>query len=370
MNALAAMLAVSVALMLAGCGGGSSPLAGMPGGGPELVASGEGTGPVARVGEGDGTSPTAPGDGSEGGGTGPVARVGEDGGSGDDGISWDRFLERLEYMGSGRNGFSQPKTLPGVNFEAQEDFRPDVQYWSRILSPSSPYCEGLYGGVACRAMKSRIAAAERLPGTRRFRGTLGVSEFVVDNEPWRETHPLRALDFYGGWLDNSVFMVGTLRGGTSQEDRLVADSIGREHGMSQFGYSPSNDYLTPSGIEDQAIRDEFAGVYRGEAVDMEGNWGTSEVNLAFKLNVPTPQYRDQDSATAIQVDLTIDIPAYGERSWRDDGSLFWDFSSADGDSRMAGEFYYGKEVGGVFQFPHPGTPGTLVMGAFGAKKVP
>ena len=100
---------------------------------------------------------------------------------------------------------------------------------------------------------------------------------------------------------------------------------------------------------------------------MEGNWGTSEVNLAFKLNVPTPQYADQESGTATQVDLTIDIPAYGERSWRDDGSLSWRFGSGAGDSRMAGEFYYGKEVGGVFLFPHSGN---LVMGAFGAKKVP
>ena len=374
MNALATMLAVAVALMLAGCGGGgSSPLAGMPGGGPELVASGGGTGPVARVGEGDGTSPTAPGDGSEGGGTGPVARVGEGGGTGDDGISWDQFLERLEWMSDGiRHSHPTRQTVQDL-LEAEEgdyEDEQDILYgnthvWNYHNRPSPQIsgisCKG--GSQACAVMKSRITAARELPG-QRFQGTL--QSFVEDD-------PGSSLQFYGGWLDNSVFYAGTasllldetFSLGVSG-DVLVAQSIGRP--------------LTPSSIEDQGIRDEFVGVYRGEAVDMQGNWGTSEVNLAFKLNVPTPQHPDQESGTATVVDLTIDIPAYGKRSWRDEGSLGWAFSEfthmvppewaigvGNGGSHMDGKFYDGKEVGGVFQFLHAGD---LVKGAFGAKKVP
>lgn len=366
MNALATMWAVAAALMLAGCGGGggSSPLAGMPGGEHELEASGSGgTGPVAGVGEGGGTSLTAPGGGSEGGETGPVARVGEGSGT-----SWVQFKEQLEGMSDGV-GYSHPtrQTVQemlqqGAWFYEDEEHVLRSSFWDYHNSPS-PYA----------VMKSRIAAARELPGPkRRFQGTLQSDELF---------NPRSSLQFWGGWLDNSGFYAGTVRSLIDPVlpefvgDVLVAQSIGRPHA-----------HLAPSSIEDPSIRDEFVGVYRGEAVDMEGNWGTSEVNLAFKLNVPTPQYADQDSGTATVVDLTIDIPAYGERSWRDGGSLGWAFSSGaqsfrdtagqspgwaigvgPGGSRMTGEFYDGKEVGGVFQFLHAGD---LVMGAFGAKKVP
>ena len=359
MKALMTTLAVAVALMLAGCGGGggSSPLAGMPDVGTEPVArviEGGGSGPVERVGEGDGTPPVPPGGGSEGDGTGAVARVIEDGGSEGGGASWAQFLERLGDMGWG------VAKGPFIAFDDEA-----MKKESRGLFPRPCTDYGNTGTLGCTIMKHRIArgvVTARLAGTelpsgpeRRFHGIAGVTDYrglfaswhgdqtnVWDGDRIIVRDTMAALEYWGGWQDNSVFYAGTVG------ETPIAQSVG----LDPCG-PPFDDSLRP------LLRDEFVGVYRGRAVDMEGNWGTSEVSLSDPIPLDEPWM--------MQMDLTIDIQPYGGRSWRAEyDHYFMTFQSKDGDSRMKAQFYHGKEVGGVFQFPHSGD---LVMGAFGAKKV-
>ena len=117
------------------------------------------------------------------------------------------------------------------------------------------------GFRTCQAeVKAMIAAAtEQTPITRwppvynigtirRFQGT----RTVQTNDGNSFTH-----NYWGGWLENSIFIAGTI--GPVPAEPLI-----------RTPWTTS----TTMGIKDT---NPVTGRYRGHAVDMVGNWGTSEL---------------------------------------------------------------------------------------------
>ena len=193
------------------------------------------------------------------------------------------------------------------------------------------------------AVKSLLAAAteptgttRRLQGTRTVQTDGGVS--VTGN-------------YWGAWLDNSIF---------------IAETINRPE-PSDTGSTIYVRYIS-MGIRDT---NPVAGTYRGEAVDRDGNWGTSELT-----------YTSADTGErGGQIGMAINIPAHsgvGIMRWPNfsfDGSSHFDngIRNADnvvGPNILAGRFYQGGEVGGVFVYRRSLTIGDSIGGAFGAKRTP
>ena len=199
------------------------------------------------------------------------------------------------------------------------------------------------------ALKVILDAATEPTGTmRRFQGTRTVQLDGGDSVTG---------SFWGGWLDNSIFLVENIPG------RNFVNSRG--------------DVLTrwrrqiAAGIESTpATWRSGRGVYRGEAVDVNGNWGTSEVTYT------------RSAAYTGFLDLTIDIPAHRHR-----GTMSWENIPVDidgpfdhtipevpglipGPNRVRGQFYQGGEVEGVFTYRWSHVTGDNVKGAFGAKLIP
>lgn len=214
-----------------------------------------------------------------------------------------------------------------------------MDFRASIATEASPWptCATL---ADCQAIvKSMIGSATEPTGTmRRFRGTRTVRTSGGDTAT--ET-------YYGGWLDNSVFVVSTTESTTPISGRTWW-----------------NNWLS-MGIRDTT---PVAGVYRGEAVDALGRAGTSELNYT-------------SNATGGQLDLTISgirRIENGDMVWRnvpvdDDGRInnagTFD-NTALGPQLLRGSFYQGGEVGGQFYFRSTLDPPTGVRGAFGAELTP
>ena len=187
--------------------------------------------------------------------------------------------------------------------------------------------------------KTLIGASTEPTGTmRRFRGTRTVR--TADGDTATE-------NYYGGWLDNSVFVVRYITSPTPIS--------GRTYWHQYFSL----------GIRDDA---PIAGVYRGEAVDALGRAGTSELNYT-------------SNATGGQLDLTIrgirriengdmiwrNVPVDGDGGFNNAGSYD---NTAAGPQALNGAFYQGGEVGGRFLYLTDVDANTVVRGAFGAELTP
>ena len=189
-------------------------------------------------------------------------------------------------------------------------------------------------------VKSLLATATEPTGTmRRFRGTRTVQ--TTGSDTATET-------YYGGWLDNSIFIMESI-------PRPEPTETGSTRWVHWFSM----------GIRD---RNPVAGVYRGDAVDHDGNWGTSELNYV-------------GSATGGNLGLTINIPAHGARAvmrWSnipvDNGGSFDNgISFSDnvvGPNRVNGRFYQGGEIGGTFLYRWTLDIPDTIIGAFGAERTP
>ena len=190
--------------------------------------------------------------------------------------------------------------------------------------------------------KILLAAATEPTGTgRRFRGTRTLQ--TAGGDSFTET-------YWGAWLDNSIFIVqnASIRLHPETGERIGS----REHVRFSMGIRNRN---------------PVAGVYRGGAVDREGNWGTSELTYT-------------GGATGGQLDLEIDGAAWPVMRWSDvpvndsgifDNNISYDEDAPVGPRKLKGSFYQGGEVGGSFsykQFPPPSAG--HISGAFGAKRTP
>ena len=217
--------------------------------------------------------------------------------------------------------------------------------------PAPLQCRSL---TDCQSVaKSLLAAATEPTGTRRrFQGT-------------RRLQTARGVTFteryWGGWLDNSIFIVenSSIRLDPETGDPIPSQSA-REHIRFSMGIRDTN---------------PVTGTYRGDAVDRNGYWGTSELTYT-------------GGATGGQLDLTIDIPAWELMRWSNvpvddsggfDNRISYDIYAPIGPRKLKGSFYQGGEVGGHFTYkrvppPDPGmgvnTYNHHIFGVFGAKRTP
>ena len=216
--------------------------------------------------------------------------------------------------------------------------RMDVKQSRRSSDFPGPSCDDL---TDCQPIvKSMLAAATEPTGTmRRFQGTRTVQT---------EDGVSVTGSYWGGWLDNGIFITEII-------PRLEPTEDGRTVWTRRISM----------GIRDT---NPVAGVYRGEAVDWSGNWGTSELNYVR-------------GATGGNLGLTINIPARGDRAvmrWsnipvNDRGWFNNDITYSDnvvGPNGVAGHFYQGGELGGRFTYRWSLTFEDTVIGAFGAKRTP
>ena len=210
-----------------------------------------------------------------------------------------------------------------------------MDYRTSVTTNDSPWLSWSCrtGVTDCQAaVKSVLAAATKPTGTmRRFRGTRTVR--TADGDTATET-------YYGGWLDNSVFVTSRI---TSTEP-VDGRTWWRQ--------------MASMGIRDNA---PVTGIYRGEAVTTLGTAGTSELNYT-------------SNATGGELDLTItmrdtmvwsNIPVDGDGSFNNAGDYD---NTAVGPQLLSGSFYQGGEVGG--QFKYRVTSDGSVYGAFGAELTP
>ena len=210
-----------------------------------------------------------------------------------------------------------------------------------------PDCNHNESVARCQAMVKTILAAATEPTgtTRRFQSTINVQL------PGGETATQR---FWGAWLDNSLFIVGA---------RDILRTEPTSPPVVVYWWYPR----ATIGIRN---RNPVIGVYRGDAVDRFGNWGTSELSYARRN-------------TEGYFDLTINLPALGDRAimrWSDmpvddDGGFDNGLTLEDdiiGPDRLKGSFYQGGEVGGVFRYRwrRQSSPEDNTLGAFGAKLTP
>ena len=201
-----------------------------------------------------------------------------------------------------------------------------------------PHCDEGSRAICQTVVKTMLAAATEPTGTtRRFQGTrtLQTEDGVSVTE-----------NYWGGWLDNSFFVAGHVL-------RPVPSETGATRWQHRFSL----------GIRDS---NPVTGVYRGEAVDFLGNWGTSRLTYT--------------SGTAGgQVGLTINMPAHahrGEMRWSNipvDDSGQFDNGIRErvvGSNFTKGHFYQGGEVGGRFTWRWSLDTADGVWGVFGAKLTP
>ena len=189
--------------------------------------------------------------------------------------------------------------------------------------------------MSCQTLlKSRVAAATAPTGTMpRFQGTT-----TVQTQDGADV----TVRFYAGWLNNSMFLAERAPIPESTSARPLSN--GRLYWVRYLSIGRGDS--TP-----------VTGVYRGDAVDTLGNYGTSELNYAGE-----------------QLTLTINIPSYPVMTWPnipvqngtfDNGVRFGD--NVLGPNKVVGWFYQGREVGGTFSWRQTLDPDSHTRGAFGAK---
>ena len=242
---------------------------------------------------------------------------------------------------------SSPTPIPGggtvgTTWEQLPSLVDRMDYRARVTKDEFPapiQCDTL---TDCQSVvKSLLAAATEPTGTRRrFQGTRTLQ--TVGGVSFTDA-------YWGGWLDNSIFIV---QNASIQLDPETGDPVtGIDREQVRFSMGIRN-------------RNPVAGVYRGDAVDREGNWGTSELRY-----------------TGGQLGLTINIPVWPVMRWPnvpvDDSGRFNNNAGHDSDGPVGpqslwGSFYQGDEVGGVFNYKRrPGSGRNhSIHGAFGAKRTP
>lgn len=251
----------------------------------------------------------------------------------------------------GRIALAPPTSIPGggtmpVTWDQLPSLVDRMDYRARVTKEGFPapiQCDTL---TDCQSVvKSLLAAATEPTGTRRrFQGTRTLQ--TVGGVSFTDA-------YWGGWLDNSIFVIQNASIKLNPETGDPIAGIDR----SQVRFS--------MGIRD---RNPVTGVYRGEAVDREGNWGTSELNYV-------------GGAAGGSLGLTINIPVWPIMRWPnvpvDDRGRFNNNAGHDdngpvGPQSMWGSFYQGDEVGGVFNYKRrPGIGRNhSIFGAFGAKRTP
>ena len=200
--------------------------------------------------------------------------------------------------------------------------------------------------------KSLLAAATDWTGTRRrFEGTRTLQ--TAGGVSFIEA-------FWGGWLDNSIFII--------RNASIELDPETGEPRESRRPWHPREQIRFSMGIRDA---NPVTGTYRGGAVDREGNWGTSELTYT-------------GGATGGQLGLTINIPVWPVMRWSnvpvDDRGIFRSGGPSLGEEnpptvgpkRLKGSFYQGGEVGGTFQYRRvlENVRNHGIFGVFGAKRTP
>ena len=251
----------------------------------------------------------------------------------------------------GRIAVAPPTSIPGggtmpVTWDQLPSQVDRMNYRARVTKDEFPapiQCDTL---TDCQSVvKSLLAAATEPTGTRRrFQGTRTLR--TVGGVSFTDA-------YWGGWLENSIFVVQNASIRLNPETGDPVAGIDRE----QVRFS--------MGIRN---RNPIAGVYRGDAVDREGNWGTSELNYV-------------GGAAGGSLGLTINIPVWPVMRWPNvpvnDRGGFNNNAGHDtygpvGPQGMRGAFYQGDEVGGVFNYKRrPGSGRNhSIHGAFGAKRTP
>ena len=238
-------------------------------------------------------------------------------------------------------------------------------HWTQIQSSDFPGTSCDDGVTACRTLvKSMLTHAteetevrgwdggERFGGRaaswlgKRFSGTMPDAPAY---------YPAGYPTHFGGWLDNSIFIV--------YRRDMTADDPGRPTGQdAYFNDITSGSYyqrLISMGIRDT---NPVTGVYRGDAVDARG------VSGYFELNYTSGATGGQLSAT-----ITVGSPMTWSNVPVDNNGAFDNgIRPADhretGPNQLTGRFYQGGEVGGVFVY-NTGSHWRN-YGAFGGKLSP
>ena len=156
--------------------------------------------------------------------------------------------------------------------------------------------------------------------------------------------------FYGGWLDNSIFIVSN--GPVLHPYSNEADDY--------FGGAAGERYLS-MGIRDT---NPVTGVYRGVSLNSGDNVGTFELNYT-------------SGATGGQLDMTLRDHVHNSYTWTNvsvdnEGYFNNDITKSDrvlGANKLEGRFYQGGEVGGVYSYRYGQNRDAnfLGYGAFGGK---
>ena len=393
---LAAVLAV--ALMLAGCGGGSKggSVAGIPSGGGTPTPTTPTPTPEPTRTYGPGTVPLPTGHTLETG-TLPVGRsrtVGEADGmetvirctagsencrftvAADGTVTLIAGSLRIEIVGIRVTPTTPTPTTPTpptpvvetplITWRELPTLVDRMTHRTELRSRSfaGPSCDD--GVTACQAVVKTLLAnatenrreefsslsfAGRVKKSAPMRWFSGRRTFEIEYTYNGVTYPRDVTEyFYGAWLDNSIFIAsdGPILHPYSSE----ADAY--------FGRAAGARYLS-MGIRDT---DPVTGVYRGLSVTNGNNNGTFELNYT-------------SSATGGQLDMTLRNHIHNTYTWMNvsvdnEGYFDNDITKSDGvlgANKLEGRFYQGGEVGGVYSYRLGQNPNADLFGygAFGGK---
>ncbi len=382
MKGMMMVVVVAVALMLAGCGGGSKTASMMPTSGiPKAVLVNPGAQGERDSPQGPGVAPgtpSNPGEGERDSPQGPGVDPETPPPTSTDSVGWDQlpslldrsWLSRGTYgsyggLGSGGeedtswiNGWGGLSTLGGLTGQDKIPCHTGTLDMCRTLLKNRIEAATEVGPVAVS-----IEAETGPTGTiGRFQGTT-IAQITKDGVEGPVT-------FWGAWLDNSMFLL--------ERKTLVAHGIeSRAISFGRYGMI-GGEYVVGQGYS------LIQGTYRGVAVDIEGNWGTSELNYTagsgqklgqvdLTINIPDNRFGVMTFPGVPVTDRTVmwgEFPypeEYGASRLNDSGDL----------ARFSGYFWRGNEVGGSFVYrncggvsPCPQTVANTTAGAFGAKLVP
>ena len=233
-------------------------------------------------------------------------------------------------------------------------------HWTQIQSSDFPGTSCDDGVTACRTLvKSMLATATE---ETEVRGWDGRERFGGRAASWLgklfSLEDSQGGGYYGGWLDNSIFI--------AQRTYRVT---GLPPGVRETYFNDGNDSsflrMISTGIRDTQ---PVTGVYRGDAIDVSGvNGGYFELKYT-------------SGATGGQLSAMITVPFYLDTpmTWANvpvdnNGEFDNGVRPADhhetGPNQLTGRFYQGGEVGGVFVYNRVGNL-VRVYGAFGGKLSP
>ncbi len=165
------------------------------------------------------------------------------------------------------------------------------------------------------------------------------------------TYPRDVTEYFnGGWLDNSIFIVSAgpvLHPYSNEADDYFGRGAGARH--------------LSMGIRDT---NPVTGVYRGVALNTGNGFGTFELNYT-------------SGATGGQLDMTLRDQVHNRYTWTNvsvdnEGYFDNDITRSDrvlGGNKLEGRFYQGGEVGGVYSYREGQNPNvdSFRYGAFGGK---